>query len=126
MRLGCEKAAFGSGLFLLRSPSQAPTRPDGGPFPRPCYNPAGMTARIARWAVVFLGLPALAGAQTSAAPPEGGAQAQALVALRLEQRLLALDLVSYNEARERERRARERENEVLGRLDKALAGDAVS
>lgn len=86
-----------------------------------------MTSRIARWALAFGLLPALlAGAQTAAAPPEGGAQAQAQVALRLEQRLLSLDLVSYNEARERERRARDRVNEVLGRLDQALAGDAVS
>lgn len=83
-----------------------------------------MSRRIALWAVFLLGIPALAGAQAAATQPEEGAQVR--TELRLEQRLLALDLVSYNEARERERRARERVNEVLSRLDQTLAGDAVS
>jgi len=85
-----------------------------------------MSRKIAMYAFLLLGLPALAGAQTAATQPEGNPQAPTQVELRLEQRLLSLDLVSYNEARERERRAQEKVNEVLGRLDQALAGDAVS
>jgi hypothetical protein len=46
--------------------------------------------------------------------------------LRVERQLLALDLVSYREAREREQRARQRMSDVLTRLDQALASDAVS
>lgn len=46
--------------------------------------------------------------------------------LRLEQSLLSLDLVSYNEARDRVRRAQQGVNDVLARLDAALAGDSVS
>jgi hypothetical protein len=46
--------------------------------------------------------------------------------LRLERSLLSLDLVSYNEARERARRAQQSVNDVLTRLDQALAGDSVS
>ncbi|MFL6203156.1 MAG: hypothetical protein ACJ76J_28640 [Thermoanaerobaculia bacterium] len=48
------------------------------------------------------------------------------VELRLERSLLSLDLVSYNEARERARRAQQGVNDVLARLDQALAGDSVS
>lgn len=48
------------------------------------------------------------------------------IQLRLEQSLLSLDLVSYNEARERARRAQQGVNDVLTRLDQALAGDSVS
>jgi hypothetical protein len=40
--------------------------------------------------------------------------------------MLALDLVTYNEARERDRRAQQAVSEVLARLDTALAGDSVS
>lgn len=46
--------------------------------------------------------------------------------LRLEQSLLSLDLVGYSEARERARRAQQGVNDVLARLDAALAGDSVS
>ena len=46
--------------------------------------------------------------------------------LRLERRLLSLDLVSYNETRQRERRAMLRVTDVLGRLDQAMASDAMS
>ena len=46
--------------------------------------------------------------------------------LRLEQSLLSLDLVGYNEARERVRRAQQGVNDVLARLDEAMAGDSVS
>jgi hypothetical protein len=83
-----------------------------------------MNRTTACWLAALLVLPLMAGAQTSSTLTE--AQSQAQTALRLERRLLSLDLVSYNEVRERERRARERVNEVLNRLDQALAGDAVS
>jgi hypothetical protein len=69
--------------------------------------------------------PLAAGAQTAtteAAPQSPFVQTE----LRLERSLLSLDLVSYTELRERARRAQQGVNEVLGRLDVALAGDAVS
>jgi hypothetical protein len=50
----------------------------------------------------------------------------AQVQLRLEQSLLSLDLVGYNEMRERARRTQQGVNDVLARLDQALAGDSVS
>ncbi len=46
--------------------------------------------------------------------------------LRVERKLLSLDLVSYNEARERQQRARQGLDEVLGRLDQALKGDSLT
>jgi hypothetical protein len=88
-----------------------------------------MTRTIALCAVLFLLLPfapGVAGAQEPA-PPSGGTSTSAVqTALRVERQLLALDLVSYREAREREQRARQRMSDVLGRLDQALASDAVS
>ena len=75
--------------------------------------------------LLFLLLPPAMGAQepasSSAASPAG-----VQTALRLERRLLSLDLVSYNEIRERERRAREAVSAVLGRLDQTLASEAMS
>ena len=75
---------------------------------------------------VLLLLPLVAGAQETT--PESGATPPSTVqtVLRVERQLLALDLVSYREAREREQRARQRMSEVLARLDQALASDAVS
>jgi hypothetical protein len=76
---------------------------------------------------LLLLLPLAAGAQTPAAPPATGAAASnASAELRLEQRLLSLDLVAYKETRQREGLARQRVTDVLGRLDQALAADAVS
>jgi hypothetical protein len=72
--------------------------------------------------LLLLLLPAAAGAQEPASSSSAGVQTE----LRLERRLLSLDLVSYNEIRERERRAREQVSAVLGRLDQALASDAMS
>src|SRR6478672_9241217 len=66
--------------------------------------------------------PAAAGAQEPASSSPASVQTE----LRLERRLLSLDLVSYNETRERERRAREQVSAVLGRLDQTLASDAMS
>ncbi|HEY0512642.1 MAG TPA: hypothetical protein VGH73_12100 [Thermoanaerobaculia bacterium] len=86
-----------------------------------------MIRAIAGWTLLLvLFLPLAAGAQEPSAPATAAGAASAQMELRLERRLLSLDLVSYNEVRERERRARERVAAVLGRLDKALASDAVS
>ncbi len=46
--------------------------------------------------------------------------------LRLERKLLSLDLTSYEEARRREQETGVRVDEVTARLDEALAGDALS
>jgi hypothetical protein len=58
--------------------------------------------------------------------PAAFAQGSVQTELRVERKLLSLDLVTYNEAREGQRRARQRLDEVLGRLDQALAGDSVA
>jgi hypothetical protein len=76
--------------------------------------------------LVLLLLPATAAAQDPRTLAEGSTQTALQTELRLEQRLLALDLVSYREARERDQRARQAVDEVLARVDKALAGDAVT
>jgi TolA-binding protein len=73
--------------------------------------------------LLFLLLSPAVGAQE---PASSSAPASVQTELRLERRLLSLDLVSYNETRERERRAREQVSAVLGRLDQALASDAMS
>ena len=77
---------------------------------------------------LLLLLPLAAGAQAPAAPPSGTATAPSAgsAELRLEQRLLSLDLVAYKETRQREGLARQRVTDVLGRLDQALAADAIS
>jgi hypothetical protein len=91
-----------------------------------------MIRTIAGWTLLFLLLlPLAAGAQATAAPTAQGAGAAAAPSstpaeLRLEQRMLSLDLVAYKETRQREGLARQRVTEVLGRLDQALAADAVS
>lgn len=77
--------------------------------------------------LLFL-LPVTAGAQApaAAAPPERPVSAANQTELRLEQRLLSLDLVAYKETRDREGLARQRVTEVLGRLDQALASSTVA
>lgn len=86
-----------------------------------------MIRTIALCAVLLLSLPLAAGAQDEPVPPIGGTSPSAVqTALRVERQLLALDLVGYREAREREQRARQRMSDVLTRLDQALASDAVS
>lgn len=69
-------------------------------------------------------LPLAAAAQDEPAAPAPPAANQ--VELRLEQRLLSLDLLAYNQTRDRERQASQHVADVLGRLDQALASDAVS
>ena len=91
-----------------------------------------MIRPIAAWSILLLLLlPLAAGAQAPAAPPANAGGTAARPArnspeLRLEQRLLSLDLVAYKETRQREGLARQRVTDVLGRLDQALASDAVS
>ncbi len=68
-------------------------------------------------------LPLTAVAQDEPAPTPPAANQ---VELRLEQRLLSLDLLAYNQTRDRERQASQHVTDVLGRLDQALASDAVS
>ena len=75
---------------------------------------------------LLLPLAAAAQDEPATAPPAGTAPAANQVELRLEQRLLSLDLLAYNQARDRERTASQRVTDVLGRLDQALASDAVS
>ncbi len=82
-----------------------------------------MIRTLSGWTLCLLLLLPLAGkAQDAPSTATSVAQAQ----LRLERSLLSLDLVSYNEARERARRTQQGVNDVLTRLDTALAGDSVS
>jgi hypothetical protein len=78
--------------------------------------------------LLLLLLPFKAGAQApvAAPPPERPISAANQTELRLEQRLLSLDLVAYKETRDREGLARQRVTEVLGRLDQALASGTVA
>ncbi len=82
-----------------------------------------MIRKISGWTLCLLFLLALGTAKAQDTPSTSSVtQTQ----LRLEQSLLSLDLVGYNEARERARRAQQGVNDVLARLDQALAGDSVS
>lgn len=54
------------------------------------------------------------------------ASAQIATDLRLERKLLALDLAAYREARGVEQRTRDQVAQAVARLDQALAGDSVS
>jgi hypothetical protein len=89
-----------------------------------------MTRAINGWHLLpLLLLPLAAVAQEPAAPAAGSSAANSTAnptELRLEQRLLSLDLVAYKETRQREGLARQRVTDALGRLDQALAADAVS
>jgi hypothetical protein len=92
------------------------------------------TRAIPGWTVflLLLLLSLAAGAQEGAAPAQtsssssSSSSAAVQTELRLERRLLSLDLVSYNEVRERERRAMLRVTDVLGRLDQAMASESMS
>src|SRR4051794_19074441 len=86
-----------------------------------------MNRTIAGLVLLLALLPLAVAAQDEpAAPPAGTASAANQTELRLEQRLLSLDLLAYNQTRDRERTASQRVAEILGRLDQALASDAVS
>lgn len=68
---------------------------------------------------------ALASAQETATT-RNAAAAQIDVDLRLERKLLSLDLAAYREARALEVRTRDQLTAVTGRLDQALAGSTVA
>jgi hypothetical protein len=68
-----------------------------------------------------------AGAQgTAPIPAASPAQSQVQNQLQIERKLLALDLVSYREARTREQAARTRIDEAMQRLDQSLAGASLA
>jgi hypothetical protein len=71
--------------------------------------------------LALIALAALAGAQDNSA-----ARAQIETDLRLERKLLALDLAAYREARNVEQRTRDQVGQVAARLDQSLAADSVA
>ena len=73
----------------------------------------------------LLAAPALQ-AQDAAQPPTSAASVQLQTELRLERKILALDLVSYREARGKEQVARDRVSASMQRLDQALGGDSLA
>ena len=83
-------------------------------------------ATTLRMLLVLALLPLAAWAQEAATLSDAPAQPQLQTELRLERRLLSLDLVTFNEIRERERRARERVSGILDVLDETMAGDSLS
>lgn len=89
-----------------------------------------MIRRPAAWILISTALLALALAAALAPAQETGARpsdvAQIETNLRLERKLLALDLAAYREARAVEARTRTQVGEVTGRLDQALAGESVA
>jgi hypothetical protein len=96
-----------------------------------------MTRRSAGWllpCLVLALLAAFAAAQDTAAPRSAVSAASAASAasiqietdLRLERKLLALDLAAYREARTVEQRTRDQVGQVTGRLDQALTGDSLA
>jgi hypothetical protein len=80
------------------------------------------------WLLLCLALLALAAALAPAQEigNRSPAAAQIDTDLRLERKLLALDLAAYREARAVEQRARDQVSQVAGRLDQALASDRVA
>jgi hypothetical protein len=92
-----------------------------------------MNRRPAAWLLVCLLLillaAALATGQTPAqetATTRNAASAQIETDLRLERKLLSLDLAAYREARALEMRTRDQLTTVTGRLDQALAASTVA
>lgn len=67
-------------------------------------------------------LPPLQAQETAPLP----ASVQLQTELQLENKLLALDLVGYREARTKEQAARDRVSAAMQRLDQALAGDSLA
>jgi hypothetical protein len=88
-----------------------------------------MIRRSATWLLACLVLTllavALATAQDTAAT-RSAAALQIETDLRLERKLLALDLAAFREARTLETRTRDQVATVAGRLDQALASDTVA
>jgi hypothetical protein len=65
-------------------------------------------------------------AQETAQPSVSAASTQLQTELQLERKILALDLVSYREARTKEQTARDRVTAAMQRLDQALGGDSLA
>jgi hypothetical protein len=87
-----------------------------------------MTRRSAGWllpCLVLALLAAFAAAQDKTGP-RTAASIQIETDLRLERKLLALDLAAYREARSLEQRTRDQVAQVTGRLDQALTGDSMA
>jgi hypothetical protein len=90
-----------------------------------------MTRRFAGWLLPCLVLALLAALTLLAAAqdttgPRTAASIQIETDLRLERKLLALDLAAYREARTLEQRTRDQVAQVTGRLDQALTGDSMA
>jgi hypothetical protein len=91
-----------------------------------------MNRRPAVWLLACLALTllavALAPAQETAATRNAATPAMAQIEtdLRLERKLLSLDLAAYREARALEMRTRDQLTTVTGRLDQALTGTSVA
>lgn len=89
-----------------------------------------MIPRPAAWLLPCLAVLALAAlsvvAQEAPRSATSAASAQIETDLRLERKLLALDLAAYREARATEQRTRDQVAQVAGRLDQALTGDSVA
>jgi hypothetical protein len=90
-----------------------------------------MNRRPSAWLLACLALTLLAAvfatAQTAqdTAASRSAATVQIETDLRLERKLLALDLAAFREARTLETRTRDQVTAVTGRLDQALAGDTI-
>ena len=85
-----------------------------------------MIRRPATWLLTCLAIILLAVALAPAQTPSPAVSAQIETDLRLERKLLALDLAAYREARTVETRTTEQLAQVTGRLDQALAGGSVA
>lgn len=85
------------------------------------YNPPAM-----RRAVFFIVLALAQIGTVAASAQEEAFRFQVETELKLERRLLTLDLVAYKEARAREQRARDQLAAVVARLDQSLAGDSLA
>ena len=92
--------------------------PAGDPV-RICSLMRHPTASLTFLLVLFLPLAVAAQDEPAAKPPAANQ-----VELRLEQRLLSLDLLAYNQTRDRERQASQHVADVLGRylLNRPLPG----
>lgn len=86
----------------------------------------GVTTRALSLALLLSfgsGIAASSAQERPAAVPD---QREVQVQLRLERKLLALDLASYREARDRERRIRAQVEESSTRMDTALQGESLT
>ncbi|MES1240482.1 MAG: hypothetical protein ABUT39_02585 [Acidobacteriota bacterium] len=76
--------------------------------------------------VALLGAALVSAQETTPQSAVSAASAQIATDLRLERKLLALDLAAYREARTLEQRTRDQVAQATARLDQALTGDSVS